>query len=167
MNQIFDALNFHPTTFILMTINILVVLFILNKLFYKPVGRMLEERQLHINEQLDQAAQANLNARLNELRYSEELSNARYQAKKMVNKANDIGEDMKRQIITEAKTKANVIIAKAEDEIATERLRAERDIQNEVSKLAIAAAKKVLEKEINPAEHQELIQDLLKEAGKL
>jgi F-type H+-transporting ATPase subunit b len=128
---------------------------------------MLEERQLHINEQLDQAAQANLNARLNELRYSEELSNARYQAKKMVNKANDIGEDMKRQIITEAKTKANVIIAKAEDEIATERLRAERDIQNEVSKLAIAAAKKVLEKEINPAEHQELIQDLLKEAGKL
>lgn len=167
MSQIFDALNFHPTTFILMTINILVVLFVLNKLFYKPVGRMLEERQLHINEQLDQAAQANLNARLNELRYSEELSNARYQAKKLVNKANDIGEDMKRQIITEAKTKANVIIAKAEDEIVTERLRAERDIQNEVSKLAIAAAKKVLGKEINPAEHQELIQDLLKEAGKL
>lgn len=167
MNQIFDALNFHPTTFILMTINILVVLFILNKLFYKPVGRMLEERQLHINEELDQAAQANRNARLNELRYSEELSNARYQAKKLINKANDIGEDMKRQIIFEAKTKANVIVAKAEDEIATERLRAERDIQNEVSKLAIAVAKKVLEEEINPAKHQELIQDLLKEAGKL
>ncbi len=167
MSQIFDALNFHPTTFILMTINILVVLFVLNKLLYKAVGRMLEERQQHINEQLDQAAQANLSARLNELRYSEELANARYQAKKLVNKANDIGEDMKRQIIFEAKTKANVIIAKAEDEIATERLRAERDIQNEVSKLAIAVAKKVLEKEINPAEHQELIQDLLKEAGKL
>ena len=167
MSQIFEALHFDLTTFILMTINILVVLFVLNKLFYKPVGRMLEERQKHINEQLDQAAQANLNAKLNELRYSEELSNARYQAKKLVNKANDIGEDMKRQIIDEAKTKANVIIAKAEDEIAAERLRAERDLQNEVSKLAIEAARKVLEKEIDPAEHQEMIQELLEEAGKL
>ncbi len=167
MSQIFDALNFHPTTFILMTINILVVLFVLNKLFYKPVGRMLEERQRHINEQLDQAAQSNLNARLNEIRYSEELSNARYQAKKLVNEADDIGEDLKRQIINEAKTKANVIIAKAEDEIVAERLRAEREIQNEVSKLAIEAAKKILGKEIDPAEHQNLIQELLKEAGRL
>lgn len=167
MSQIFEALHFHPMTFFLMTINVLIVLFVLYKLFYKPVGRMLEERQRHIDEQIEQAAQANLNARLNEVRYSEELSNARYQAKKMVNKANDVGEDMKRQIIDEAKVKANVIIAKAEGEIQAERQRAEREVQNAVTKLAIEAAKKVLQKEINPAEHQQLIQDLLKEAGKL
>jgi F-type H+-transporting ATPase subunit b len=128
---------------------------------------MLEERQLHINEQLDQAAQANLNARLNEIRYSEELSNARYLAKNIVNEADDIGEKLKRQITDEAKTKANVIMAKAEDEIAAEHLRAEREIQNEVTKLAIAAAQKILGKEIDPAEHQNLIQELLKEAGRL
>jgi F-type H+-transporting ATPase subunit b len=116
---------------------------------------------------LDQAAQANLNARLNEIRYSEELSNARYLAKNIVNEADDIGEKLKRQITDEAKTKANVIMAKAEDEIAAEHLRAEREIQNEVTKLAIAAAQKILGKEIDPAEHQNLIQELLKEAGRL
>ena len=167
MSQILEALHFHPTTFILMAINILVVIGVLYKVFYKPVGRILEERQKKINDQLHQAAQSNLNARLNEIRYSEKLDNARYQAKKVVNQAEDLGEELKRQIIEEAKKKSNVILSKAQDEIAAERLLAQRELQEEVSRLAIEAAKKVLGKEIDPAKHQELIQELLKEAGRL
>jgi len=167
MQQIFDALHFHPTTFILMTINILVVMAVLYKLFYKPVGAMLEARKNSINDTLRQAAEANHRARLNELQYTEALSNARYVAKKILNEASDIGESMRQDMLKEAKIKANLILAKANDEIEAERQRAQQDLQDEVSRLAIEAAKKVLGKEIDPKMHQELIQNLLKEAGKL
>ena len=167
MNEIFQALHFHPTTFVLMAINVLVVMGVLYKLFYKPVGRLLEQRNEEINKSLNEAAQANLRAHLSEMRYAERMANARYEAKKIVDRADDIGENMRHKIVDEARLKANTIIAKAQDEIEAERDRARSELREEVSRLAIGAASKVLEKEIDPKEHQDLIRAFLKEAGRL
>jgi len=166
MNEALQALNFDLTTFVLMTINVVVVMVVLYKLLYKPFGNILEARKDKINKDLHEAAQANQRAHLNEIRYQELLSQARLEAKRIVNEAEEMGEEMKRQALEDARKRAGRILAKARDEIADERERAKLDVREDVARMSLSVAEKILQKEIDPEKHKDLIREAIQEAGR-
>ena len=64
-----------------------------------------------------------------------------------------------------AQAKAAGIKAQAEADIAQERKKAINEVKNEIGGIAMDIAGKVVEKEINEADHKKLIEDFIKNVG--
>lgn len=167
MSQIMQALNIHPHTFFLMSINILIVIFVLYKLLFKPLGRVMEDRKNKISQDFHQAAMANKRAWVAEVRSQERLSSARYQAKDIISKAHEAAEKIGDDIRQDAHKEARNIRKRAERHMEEAQERALEEMEDQVTSLSIEIAKKILGKEIDPALHQELIQSFLDDARKL
>ena len=167
MQDIFNALNFNPSTFLLMAVNIFIVMFILNKFLYKPVSSIMQQREDNINKEILEAAEARKSAALERISYQEQLRTAKREAARIVENATRIGEEMKQRIIDDAKIQADSIVMKAKREIADEKERAYIELQRDVSGMVIDATRQILKREISVEEHQQLINNFLKGAGKV
>ena len=69
------------------------------------------------------------------------------------------------QIIADAQAEASSLKSKATKEIAQQKEQAIAEIRNDISDIAILAASKVLEEDIDKSKHEDLIQKFIKEVG--
>lgn len=143
---------------------ILLVLF-LGKFAFGPIGAVVDARQREIKDTLDQVAAD---------RRAMEQTRAEYE-QRLANIAEEAREHSAREI-HRAQEEATALLAKAKDEAAEyrertlteidqERKKAVAEIRAEMADLAVIAAGKILEREINPATHRELINDFIGKIG--
>ncbi|MGI6551808.1 MAG: F0F1 ATP synthase subunit B [Clostridia bacterium] len=161
------ALNFDFWTFFLQAINLLIVIGILYILAYRPVTRMLLEREEQIEGALAHAARSRDEANALLAKYEEQIKGARNEAQEIIARATKLGEEIKEEIINSAKKDAAMTLAKARAEIEGEKAKALAEIRNEVAGLVVMAAGKVIEKELSPKDHERLINDFIMEAGEI
>ena len=69
------------------------------------------------------------------------------------------------EIIAAAKQEASQLKEKASKDVEQERQKVMNEIKNEISNIAILAASKVIEKDIDSKKHKELIDNFIKEVG--
>ena len=65
----------------------------------------------------------------------------------------------------EANASAKSIVSKAELEAKHRKEDAEKGMRNEIAQLAVLAAEKIIEKEIDEIKHGEIIDDIIEKAG--
>ena len=80
-------------------------------------------------------------------------------------KAKRRAEEKSSEIIASAKREAENIKTKASADIEKERQQAYNDVKGEISSIALLAASKVIEKDIDKSKHEELIDEFIKEVG--
>lgn len=148
-------------------INFLVLLFILNKLLYKPMLQMLSDRKQTIADSLEKSAAARAEADKLKAEYQASLAQAKKEAQEIIEKANKMGEEMKEEIITKAKAEADKAVRKAQDEISREKTQAIAALRGEVATLAVLAAGKVVGKAITVDDHEQMVKEFVKEVGDL
>ena len=80
---------------------------------------------------------------------------------------NIVGGELKSytELLTEAREEASRLTAKAQAEIAREKTEALNEIRNEIADLAVLAASKVVGKTIDVADHQNMVNNFVKEVG--
>ena len=71
----------------------------------------------------------------------------------------------KLEIIANAKEEASQLKEKASKDVEQERQKVMNEIKNEISNIAVLAASKVIEKDIDSNKHKELIDNFIKEVG--
>lgn len=146
------------------SIAFLLLLFLLTKFAWKPVLKMIKEREDSIDNALASAEKAKLEmARLTN-ENEELLKQARAERDTILKEA----KDLKDQILLDAKTQAQVegakLISQAKKEIEDQKKRALAEVKNQVSVLSLDIARKVLQKEFeNSSKQEELVADLLKD----
>src|SRR5690606_10892412 len=143
------------------SIAFLLLLFLLTKFAWKPVLKMIKEREDSIDNALASAEKAKLEmARLTN-ENEELLKQARAERDTILKEA----KDLKDQILFDAKTQAQVegakLISQAKKEIEDQKKRALAEVKNQVSMLSLDIARKVLRKEFeNSSKQEELVADL-------
>jgi len=147
-----------------MTLAFLVVLFILKKYAWKPILKALKDREDHIEESLQLADK--VKTEMKELQSSNEklLVEARAERDNLLKEARET----KDTIVSEAKgiasEEADKIIAAARLAIQNEKMSALTELKNEVGKLSLEIAEKVIRHELSESKSQnELVEKLLKE----
>ena len=151
---------------LLWTFVILIVFFlILKKLLFQPVMGMIEKREQMISGQIEDAEQKNTQAGLLKEKYEAELKNANQEAAMIVKTAKERGKEEYEKILRDAGAEASKIIADASKTIETEREKAVQGIQNEIAQVAIAAASKVIQENVDQASNEKILDDFLREAG--
>lgn len=126
-------------------------------------SNVLEERKKKIADGLEAAARAEKDLEAAQARSTDQLSEAKAQAASIIEQANRRAT----QIVDEAKEQAREegqrIIAGANAEIEQEINRAKEDLREQVAAIAIAGAEKILEKSVDRAANEEMLNKLAAE----
>ncbi|WP_050616592.1 F0F1 ATP synthase subunit B [Bacillus testis] len=143
----------------------IVLLALLKKFAWKPLVNMMKEREAHVASQIDEAEKTRAEAS----RYVEEqrelLKQSRVEAQSLIENARKQGDIQREEIVTAARTEAERIKDSAKLEIVAEKEKAVTALREQVASLSVLIASKVIEKELNEADQEKLINEYLQEAG--
>ena len=147
-------------TLIAQILNFLVLLAILAKFAYKPLLKAMDDRRNRIINDLDSAEQTRLDAEALKEQYAEQLAGARQEATEIVNKANQIAQNLHDELVEQARVEQEALLANAKDRIEQEKQQALLDIRSEVIKLSTLIAGKIVNQKLNSANDQKLVTDI-------
>lgn len=133
----------------------LVLLLILRKFAWKPIIKMLNEREQNISGAI--ATAEKVKAEMAQLQTDNEalLAKAREERAKLMKEARETKDKIINDAKEQAKVEANKIIVDAQQAINAQKMAALTDVKNEVGKLVIEVSEKILKRELSGQNKQE------------
>ena len=150
-------------TLIAQILNFLVLLAILAKFAYKPLLKAMDDRRNRIINDLDSAEQTRLDAEALKEQYAEQLAGARQEATEIVNKANQIAQNLHDELVEQARVEQEALMANAKERIEQDKQQALLDIRSEVIKLSTLIAGKIVNQKLNSENDQKLVANVADE----
>ncbi len=163
--QTLDVISVNIWQIIISLLNLFILFTLVKKFLYKPVNRVLKERQDKIDGDYKEAEIYKNQVAEEEKELSERLSNAKKTAEEIMDRATVAAEQRGDKIIAEAMEKADAIIKRAEAEADLELKKAEEGIKHEIVNVSTLLAEKLLEREINEKDHHALIDSFIERIG--
>ncbi len=160
-----DLVSIAPWTIIAQICNLLIQAYLFKRFLFKPVQKIIAQRQEEINKSYDDAQKAQADADAAKASYEASLSEARDSAAEIVKDAQKTARDQADAIVAEAQQQADALREKADHDIALERRRVMREMKDDISGIAVGIAEKVADKEIDEQQHAALIQDFIDSLG--
>ena len=161
----FDSLDLNQYKFILVALNLIIFYVVLRKILFKPVTEFMEKRTNSIRDSIDNAEKAKAEAEELKRKYEEQLRNARSEGEKIIEEARAKATKEYDRLVAEAKTETSGILDRAREEIERERTQMLKDIRGQVAGLALAAASKVIEANMDNESNKALVDRFIDEAG--
>jgi len=128
----------------LMAVQVVLLTFILNALFFKPVGKVVEEREGYVTSSRAEAKQKLAEAEKLELDLKEQLKAARLAAQKVINEAEQDSDQLYREALALANAEANASREEARREIDAQREKALSQLQSDANKLGDLIVERLL-----------------------
>ena len=145
--------------------NLMIQLVIFKKLLLNPVKKVIAERKAKADSQIADAEKLRTEAEAMKAEYEQNLQNARTEANQIVAAAQKTAAARSEELLGEARAQAAALKQKAEADIAQERKKAVNEVKDEIGGMAMEIASKVVEREIKEADHQDLIDEFIKNVG--
>ena len=159
-----EALGISLKEFIFYLINFLILMGVLTRFLYKPFLNILAARKQSIKDALDNAELTNRRADEKMEQYSERISKVEEESREIIRTAKIKADAQARDIIEDARKEAGDIIAKAEKTIEKEKEKAMEDMKQEIAVLAVMAAEKIVEREIQRAGQEAIVEEVIRQA---
>lgn len=164
--QLYQALiTLDGWTFLAQICNLMIQLVIFKKLLLNPVKKVIAERKAKVDSQIADAEKLRTEAEAMKAEYEQNLQNARTEANQIVAAAQKTAAARSEELLGEARAQAAALKQKAEADIAQERKKAVNEVKDEIGGMAMEIASKVVEREIKEADHQDLIDEFIKNVG--
>ena len=160
-----EILSINVWTILISLANLLIIFLILKKLLWKPVQKAMDDRKAMVDKQFADAQAAQAQADANQAQWAEKLATADDEARARIADADETARRHGERVVADAKDKAAGIIRQAEAEAVLERQKAEAGIKREIAAVGAQLAEKMLEREMNAADHEKMIDAFLDEMG--
>jgi F-type H+-transporting ATPase subunit b len=147
--------------FIFTLIIFVIVVTVLGKFAWKPVLRVLQQREQMIHDALVEAKRERAEADKLLARYQQQVDHAREEATAIVEEGKRDAEAVRRRLHEEAQREAGEMIERAKREIRLATDAAVKDVYDLAGRLAVEVAGQVLQAEVSPDKHRQLVQDAL------
>jgi F-type H+-transporting ATPase subunit b len=148
-------------TFIVVLIAFILVLGFIAKLVVPPLNRVLTERQDQIRGELEAADKAKADAEQADTERRSLLDRARGQAREIVSQASTAADQMKLKAESDAQAIHDRIVQAADAEVVIARQAAVEEVTARVGEIVLAAAERVIGREIQAADHRDLIDEAI------
>ncbi len=163
--QTLDVISVNLWSILISLANLALIFWIVKRFLYKPVQRILAERQGAVDRIYDKAEEARREAEENRSLYEDKLSRADEEADSLLRAANERARRAEEEIVGEANSKAAATLKKADEDIAFEKKRALNELKNEIAGISLDIAEKVIGREISEDDHKALIDGFIDEIG--
>ncbi len=155
------ALGFNLPGLIAQLINFGILLVVLRMFLYKPVLKVLDERKRRIEEGLNRAEQAAVQASASQDEARRVIDEARVQGRELVANAQEAAARLRAELEERARADAEQLVSRAREEVQQERDQAIQQLRREFTDLTITAAERVIGQSLDRAAHQRLIDEVL------
>jgi len=150
-------------TFIIAIINITILFLILRKILFKPVTKFMADRAKSVLDSIDQADKDKAQAKTLLAEYEGKLKNADAEADEIIRAARKTANAEAERIIAAGKSAAETMQANARREIQAEREAALAQFKAEAALLVIAAASRLLGRELQTDDNRRYANMLMDE----
>ncbi|MBN1316210.1 MAG: F0F1 ATP synthase subunit B [Anaerolineales bacterium] len=152
-----EKLGLNPIYFLSQVLTFSILAFLMVKLLYNPILKMLDERKERIARGLEDARQAaEARAKANE-EAAFVLDKARKSAQQIIADANTSAEQVRANIKTKAEDEAKKILAQAEEDARIKRDQILSEMRSQIGALAISAAQRILGDVLDENRQQALV----------
>ncbi|QOX64561.1 F0F1 ATP synthase subunit B [Anoxybacterium hadale] len=152
-------------TLLMVAVNFLILYVILKLFFFKKVHQFMLDRQNAVKDAFDQADRTNLIADEQLAEYKKQLANIENEGREIIKNAKIRAEAQAKEIVDDASRKASEMILQAHRDIERDRLKAVVEMKQQIGGLAIYAAEKIIEKQLDAAGQEDIIQRVIEQAG--
>ena len=139
---------------------------VLKKLAWKPLVQSLTAREEKIRESLEQAEHARLEAQRLIEENQKQMTHAQGEFQRMMREAREEAEKLRAKRKQEAEAEARKIVDQGKMEIEREKEAALVRLRAEVADLAILAAGKILDEELDEKKQRKLVDTFLRDFPK-
>lgn len=154
-------------SFVFQIINTIILYLLLRHFLFVPVTNFMEKRRKGIEDSINLAESKNSEADEYKKEYFAKLQTAEDEGNNIIKQATKNADAKADKIIEEAKEDVTQLKDKALQDIESERKKAVNEIKDEISSIAILAASKVLETEIDKSKNKQLVDKFIKEVGEV
>ena len=158
-------ISFDTWTALFVLLNTIVMFLVLSKFLFKPVLKMIEDRQKEIDDLYDNAEKAKQDAEAMQSEYAQKLSDATQTGERIVREAMARGQSREEEIILQANQQADAIRQKAAEDISREKRKAVNDAKDEICVIALDIAGKVVGRELTKADQAQLVDSFIDGLG--
>lgn len=147
MEKILEVFGIDWKLLIAQGVNFTILLIGLSYLLYKPVLKLLSEREQKITEGVKAAERAEKAAKENEAAHASIVSGAHKEAEGIVSHAQDEGKREKSEILKTAQERADSLVSDARAQAKELERRAAQEVEKEAARVAVLAAEKILKEQ--------------------
>ncbi len=147
-------------------ITVLVLYLILKHFFFEKVHKFMEARKAAVQDNLDRAKATVEEAQALLSEYQATLSNAEEEKRAIIKEAKAEADRRADAIVGEAKIQAQRIVSEAHENMRAEEEKAVVQLKKEVSSLAVLAAERIMQRELDEKSQQALVDQVLEEAAR-
>lgn len=153
-------------TIIAQVLNFLILAAILRALAYKPVAKMLKQRSDKIKADIEKAESDKKSAEQTLNQYKLQLADAQKRAAEIVDKAEISARQNRDLQVADTKREIERLKLQAKSDIENERNRAFEQMKSEIVTLSLAAAEKVIAKNLTAKDNDKLVTDFIASLNK-
>ena len=149
---------------IMIWITVIVLFLVLKKFFFEKVKNFMETRYNSIQDAFDSAEAVNRRADEKMQNYTKRIANVEAEGREIIRDAKIKADAQAREIIEDANKQATEIMNKAEKNIEREKQKAMEEMRKEVAALAMLAAERIVEREIQNIGQDEIVDEVINKA---
>lgn len=134
--------------------------------FGVPAVRNMEKaREDRIRTDLERAEHARTDAEAERAQYQSQIAGARDEAARIVDEARQAADGVRSDLTQRAEADAALLRQKAQDDIRLATERAMADLRQQVATMSVELASRIVERNLDPATQQQLIESYISSVG--
>ena len=143
-------------------VTFLIMVFLLGRFAWKPLLALLDERERTVRESLEAAQKARAEADDVLRRNQEFLAGARRETAALLEQGRRESETLRAEILAQARKEAQELVEQGKRQIQYEQKQAMQTLRTQVADLAIGAAERLIQSDLNDAKHRELVAEYVR-----
>ena len=156
-----SLLSVSPGLIFWTVVTFVILLLLLKKFVWGPIIDAVDRREKSLKEMFDGAENARDEAQELLKRYEDQLAQARNDVNQMIEEGKGKAGKAGDEIIGKASSEADQIIERAKAEISRERQKAVEELKAQVVKISLAAAERLIERDLAEQDHRGLIEQTI------
>lgn len=138
------TLGINLKIFLAQLLNFAIVVVVMWKFAYKPIVKLLEERQEKIERGVKQAQDVEKRVIELESEHKEVIATAKSEAAKILDEARLSAEDRKKELLATAKEEVKGVVAQGKVQLEAQKIQMIQEAREEIATIAVEAARKIL-----------------------
>ena len=160
-----DIINVNIWLILISLCNLVILFFILKKFLFKPVKKVLSERQAEYDAKFAEAEDKLAEANEVKEQLEQKYALADDEVDRIIKEAKDNAQRRGDSIVSEAKDKAGIIVRNAEAEADLRKRKAAESIKDEIADVSVEIAEKIIGREVSEEDHRRLMSDFIDKIG--
>lgn len=156
--------NFHLDlkALIAQAINFGIIFFLLYRFIFKPITKVMEEREDKIEQSLKNAEEIEKRLNLSEEESKKIIAKAKKDSVDIINDARQTAEENSKIMIEKTKEELASLAERERKNIQLEKEKMLKELKTEVGDLVVLATEKIIKEKVNTDKDQEIIDSVLK-----